>query len=441
MPSKLSKWLSAYKPSSRESMDELIEWMYSSAKLVDDIEETFEKLVSTSVISDVCQRLFAFYKSGLPPLQNFVILLLPSLLHTYLCHSYEDNTSVFQVKKSVSSQTESSQSSLLTSLSLLESCLLSICNCYLAKSGPIKGEFECFGSDINNFRLPSLTTPSVFHNPVRLASLSKRPRIPTSSSLLMILLNCCDLILFKLDNLDKCSPNSSSGNRPIEFIRSSVLDSILEINNRAAHHCFPSCLLVCQSLLHYRGIYYGYRDRKPKLTDALTRDIENIPGSRSGLGITAGGAGQGAAAAAPPPLPLITINSVEDKTSHPEYAIRPKLSISTTATEVFTSASFKPEAVSEDIPPVVYENPKSNSNNNKFNQSVKQGKLSGMLIDTNIMPNTGNKDNANESHSKKTHINNNNRSKIGADFRTKSSEQRKHHIPEKVVVYTPNTEQ
>uniref|UniRef100_A0AA85JWF0 Uncharacterized protein n=1 Tax=Trichobilharzia regenti TaxID=157069 RepID=A0AA85JWF0_TRIRE len=339
MPSKLSKWLSAYKPSSRESMDELIEWMYSSAKLVDDIEETFEKLVSTSVISDVCQRLFAFYKSGLPPLQNFVILLLPSLLHTYLCHSYEDNTSVFQVKKSVSSQTESSQSSLLTSLSLLESCLLSICNCYLAKSGPIKGEFECFGSDINNFRLPSLTTPSVFHNPVsiretiertdanvkcendnqsqpfrlsaiicliqnylemlstldlqnsvvsvlafhslsrfsklssRLASLSKRPRIPTSSSLLMILLNCCDLILFKLDNLDKCSPNSSSGNRPIEFIRSSVLDSILEINNRAAHHCFPSCLLVCQSLLHYRGIYYGYRDRKPKLTDALTRDI------------------------------------------------------------------------------------------------------------------------------------------------------------------------
>ncbi|CAH8839262.1 unnamed protein product, partial [Trichobilharzia szidati] len=467
MPSKLSKWLSSYKPSSRESMDELIEWMYSSAKLVDDIEETFEKLVSTSVISDVCQRLFAFYKSGLPPLQNFVILLLPSLLHTYLCHSYEDNTSVFQAKKSVSSQTESSQSSLLMSLSLLESCLLSICNCYIAKNGPIKGEFECFGSDINNFRLPSLNTPSVFHNPVsiretiertdanvkcendnqspfrlsaiicliqnylemlstldlqnpvvsvlafhslsrfskfssRLASLSKRPRIPTSSSLLMILLNCSDLILFKLDNLDKCSTtttstttsssNSSSGNRPIEFIRSSVLDSIIEINNRAAHHCFASCLLVCQSLLHYRGIYYGYRDRKPKITDALlTHDIENIPGCRSAVSVS----GQGA--------PLITINAVEDKTSHPEYTVRPKLSSSTT-TEVFTSASFKPKAVSEDIPPV------------NESQLRKNEKMTGLLIDTNIT-NAGNtisnNDNLNESHSKKTNNNSNNKSKIG----------------------------
>ncbi|CAH8499342.1 unnamed protein product [Heterobilharzia americana] len=474
MPSKLSKWLASYKPSSRESMDELIEWMYSSAKLVDDIEEAFEKLVSTS----------------LPALQNFVILLLPSLLHAYLCHSYEDSSSVFQVKKSTSNQADSSQSSFLNSLSLLESCLLSICNCYISRNGPLKGEFEYSGSDISNFRLPSLTTPSVFHDPIpiretieridaniksenenysplrvsatiyliqnyietlsvldlqntvisvlvfhslsrfskfssRIVSLSKRPRIPTSSSLLMVLLNCSDLILFKLDCLDKCSDNND---RPTEFIRSSIIESIIEISNRAAHHCFASCLLVCQSLLHYRRIYYGYRDRKPQVTsDVATRDVENVSVSQNGLDVS----GQ--------VTPVTAVHFVDDSTANPEYATRSKLSTATT--EVFTSASFKLEAVSEDITPIS-EKPQTHKSDKLYKQENVSGlhtdicnSGSSSVVKTDTSNNCNNNNNNNKDNSRRS-----NRAKLGVGFRIKPSDHRKHHTIEKVV-YTPEKEQ
>ncbi|KAK4469875.1 hypothetical protein MN116_007383 [Schistosoma mekongi] len=478
MPSKLSKWLSAYKPSSRESMDELIAWMYSSNKLVDDVEETFEKLISSNIISDVCQRLFVFYKSGLPALQNFVVLLLPSLLHSYLCHSYEDNSSSSQAKKIVSNMPDSSQSFLI-SLSLLESCLLGICNYYLLKTGPLKNGSEGSGSDIINFRLPSLTTPSVYHNPVsmketierseanvktesenlnhlrvpaiicliqnyieilstldlqnpvmsvlifhslsrfsnfshRVASISKRPRIPASSGLLMILLNCSDLILFKLDCFDRCSGSRS---RRTELIRSSVLDSILEINNRAAHHCFSSCLLVCQSLLHYRSIYYGYCDPKTKIEDRSTRDAEDISACRNKL------------SSPTQVVPVVCVNSVADKTSHPEYTSRPKLSAANT--EVFTSASFRPEVLSEDITPVK-ENSTSKSDHLLKSEKIIESSMGGNS--GSVKNNDMDKNNSCEVYEKKY-----NKSKIGVDFRTKPHDLRKH-IPEKVI-YTPDKQQ
>ncbi|CAH8481092.1 unnamed protein product [Schistosoma turkestanicum] len=476
MPSKISKWLSAYKPSSREAMDEFITWMYSSNKLVDDIEETFEKLISSNIISDVCQRLFLFYKSGLPALQNFVVLLLPSLLHSYLCHSYEDNTSSSQTKKIVPNISDSSQSSFSTSLSLLESCLLSICNYYLVKAGPLNNELEGFGNDINNFRLPSLTTPSVFHNPVsiketierndanvktesenlnplrisaiiclirnyieilstldlqnpiisvllfhslsrfsklsdRVVSISKRPRIPTSSSLLMILLNCSDLILFKLDCFDKCS---ESNNQLTDSIRSSVLNSIIEISNRAAHHCFSSCLLVCQSLLHYRSIYYGYCDRKTRIEDTSIRDIDNTPTSRIGLSNSSQS------------VPMISINSADNKTPRKEYTPRPKLS--STNTEVFTSASFKPEIVSEDINPVG-----ENVRSSKSDKMTDDHPIKNMNNAASTNNNINNKKNSTELHERK-----HNKSKIGVDFRIKSNDHRKHTTMEKII-YTPTS--
>ncbi|CAH8509287.1 unnamed protein product [Schistosoma rodhaini] len=461
MPSRISKWLSSYKPSSREAMDEFITWMYSSNKLVDDIEETFEKLISSNTISDVCQRLFVFYKSGLPALQNFVVLLLPSLLHSYLCHSYEDNSSSSQTRKIVPNISDSSQSSFLASLSLLESYLLSICNYYLVKADPLKSKSEGFISDINNFRLPSLTTPSVFHNPVsiketierndanvktesenlnplrvsaiiclvqnyieilstidlqnpimsllvfhslsrfskfsdRVVSISKRPRIPTSSGLLMVLLDCSDLILFKLDCFDKYS---GSNNRLTDSIRSSILDNIIEISNRATHHCFSSCLLVCQSLLHYRSIYYNYCDQKPRMEDGYIRDIENSPTSRNGLTNSAH------------IPPMISINSPEDKTPRTEYTPRPKLS--STNAEVFTSASFKPEIVSEDITPV-----------SENSRSSRPDKMTGPAEDVNNGASAS--DNINKKHSSELHERKHNKLKIGVDFRIKPNDHRKH---------------
>lgn len=312
MPSKLSRWLSGYKPSNPEFLEDFVSWMYSNARLIDDIEEALEKLTSNTV-SDICQRLFVFYKSGESDLQRFTIILLPSLIYFYLYHSYKDNW-LFQNRKVGPNFNDVSQNSMFSSLGLLESCLVGICSHYLLTVSS-KTDSESL-MDFRNICLPSLNSPSVYHDPVslkdcidqndvnlkdqnelsfnqriptvicliqnyldmlyvtdfvyplnkcilyrslsrfsklcnRICNLSQRPRIPVSANLLTVLINCCDLILFKLDLL--CSRFVDDFSiKLIQTICKTILFNLEQINERSTYHCFSSCMLLCNSLLHYR---------------------------------------------------------------------------------------------------------------------------------------------------------------------------------------------
>lgn len=382
MPSKISKWLSYYKP---ESVDEMIAWMFSSVKLIEDIEETLEKLSPINLVSDVCQRFFVFYKSGMPTLRQFVIFFLPTLLRTYLVHSYEDSTSLMTRKLS-SYPTDTS--SFISGVTLLESCLVGICSQYLLLlPQTVPDVFK----DYKGFRLPSLGTPSVFHDPVshkelvdrsgssdghidlnpripaviyllqnyfdtlstvdifnpstkllcihsltqfcrlccRITSLSIRPRIPTSPSLLTTLLNGTDLFLYKLDCMDKCSGDQQ---HTIDLIRSALVDNIFQINKRASHHCFSSCLLLCQSMLHYRTVQYEYHGPTSKRNnnDVSAVSLDDIP-----------------IPSLDPSHRTMDRSTLDDPLLSSEHVRSPY-----STNEVITNASFRPEVLSEDIPPV-----------------------------------------------------------------------------------------
>ncbi|KER19607.1 hypothetical protein T265_11664 [Opisthorchis viverrini] len=423
MPSKVTKWLAAFKPSSPEAVEELATWMYSNVKLLEDLEETFEKL-SSSLVSEICQRLYVFYKAKSVSLQRFTIFLLPSLMHAYLSHLGDEDSS--SGRKGSASPPESQQSSIMTNLTSLESCLIGISRHYilinsqnpkLSSSRPEPGT-----------SLPLFTGPSIFHDSLpnsespssdndtfpsftvplarfsesslayliqdyldtlssvdlldsmstllslhsmtrfcavcdRVASLSRRPRIIAGPGLLSDFLVGLDTILYKLDDLDR---RTDSVRRTSLTIRTAVWDAIKQIEKRAAFNCLSAPLLICRAILHGRGAQYGPRA---------------VPGMRLGAGssafvdigvLLASADDRGALNG---PVASANLDHSRPLRPHPS-----------TGLEVITNASFRPESLPEDIP-ISNHPPKQKSSADPDQNTNASTKKSRAEVSTNGKPN------------------------------------------------------
>ncbi|CAH8614721.1 unnamed protein product [Dicrocoelium dendriticum] len=386
MPSKITKWLTAFKPSSPEAVEELISWMYTNVKLLEDIEEILDKL-SSSLIGDICQRLLVFYTSKSLPLQRFSIFLFPCLIHAYLSHFAEEDTPSSGTRRASTGTTDVQQNTILLNLASVESCLLEIGR-HFATIHPESTKPACLRSD-PNFRVPSLAEPSVFHDAVptaesyvddagvfppscvpvpsnripavvilirdyldcilsidlvdarygllalhsmtrfcklcdRIVSLSKRPRIAASTSLLIDLLFGLDVVLYKLDDVDQ---RADSIRETTLVIRGAVLAAVKGIEKRSVYDCASAALLVCRAILHSRSAQYG-----PRMVPGL--QVTTVSSS---------------AANAPEDSSQKAADDEEEEYKNPEVtrAVRPPPS---TGVEVITNASFRPETLPEDIP-------------------------------------------------------------------------------------------
>ncbi|KAF7234288.1 hypothetical protein EG68_10832 [Paragonimus skrjabini miyazakii] len=437
MPSKVTKWLAAYKPSSSDAIDELASWMYTHVKLLEEIEEVLEKLSST-LIPEVCQRLHAFYKAKSHSLRRFAIFLLPSLLYTYLSHFCEDDATLL-LKKTTSNPGDVQQNAIITNLASLESCLIGMSR-HFELFNPHHPQYP---NSAAYFCLPTLSESSIFNDPVpkpesktdsgdgvfptlmlpanynripaithlirdyldtltsidlldtlytflslhsmtrfcklcdRVASLSKRPRIPACPSLLSDLLVGLDIILYKLDDLDK---RTETVRRTSLIIRSSVWSAVKEIEKRAAYNCLSGPLLVCRAILHSRAAGYGPRA---------------VPGARIG-----GGSGAfvdiGSLLISAEDHTTVPNGTENSKSTDVVRGIRPHHSV---GPEVITNASFRPETLPEDIPISGQQTPGHGHNANasgKNSRSDKSASDSGRLFaaDSRTRANSHRKDQA-----------------------------------------------
>ncbi|TPP63709.1 hypothetical protein FGIG_05695 [Fasciola gigantica] len=409
MPSKITKWMAAYKPSSNEATEELISWMYSSVKLLEDMEDLFEKMTS-STISEVCQRFVLFYRSSSVALRQFVVFLLPSLVHAYLSNLCDEDA--LQARKTNAINTENLQNAGVTNLTSLETCLLQICRYYISRSS--SSYHSASKSDLRA-RLPNLGEPSIYHDgytatehatdendifPMqlfslnefnrvlvishlmrnylealaqvdlldqnksllalhsvakycrlceRVASVSKHPRLPSSSSVLCDFLVGLDMILYRLDEIDN---RTDKVRRTTLTLRTNVWSAIGEIEKRATYNCFSAPLLLAEAALHSRRAQYGAR-------------------------------AVAAFSAATSSTPCVDINSLiaiaDDQSALPvgqmpdisksSEILRMMRSHHSSGVEVITNASFRPELVPEDIT-ISEQQQKTSSKDQNTNTSV-----------------------------------------------------------------------
>ncbi|CAL8098804.1 unnamed protein product [Calicophoron daubneyi] len=385
MPSRITRWINAYKPSSPDSMKEMVEWMYSSIKLLEDIEELLHKLSSPSV-ADLCQRLYTFYQSNSPPLTQFVILLLPSLLSAYVNHLFEAASP--QSRKVSTGIIDSSQSTTLSNFAFLESSLIGIARQFVAndpsavrlaypKAGsgllfPPLRESSIFHDSVNQVdvrvedmdsstlslpcnpdRIPAITqlvrlyvdtlsgadlldslaSLLILHSTSqfcklcnRVVSLSSRPRIPVTTGLLLNFLTGLDVILYKLDEVDK---RTDTIRRTTTTVRQGVWRTLNEAHRRAIHSCYSGPLLLSNSILHSRHVQYGSRTVAGlKISEAPSscRSIESVIASAENQSLSE-----------PTEIPQ-AIDLFHCSRSH------------SSTVEVIKNASFRPEVLPEDIP-------------------------------------------------------------------------------------------
>ncbi|KAA0191094.1 hypothetical protein FBUS_07558 [Fasciolopsis buskii] len=389
MPSKVTKWLSAYKPTSSEANDELTSWMYASVKLLEDMEDLFEKM-TCSTVGEVCQRFVLFYRSSSRSLRQFVIFFLPSLVHSYLSHLCDEDA--LQTRKPNSAGTDNPQNTEVTNLTSLETCLLQICRYYLSHSS--SSQNSASKSDLR-LRLPNLSEPSIYHDgytatehstdendvfPMqlfslnvfnrvlvishlmrnyletltevdlldpdksllalhsvakycrlceRVASVSKHPRLPSSSSVLCDFLVGLDMILYRLDEIDD---RTDKVRRTTLTLRTNVWSAVGEIEKRATYNCFSAPLLLAEAALHSRRAQYGSRAVAGfNITTSSTPcvDINSLIATADDQN-------------APP------ANQISDPTRSAEI-LRIMRSHHSSGVEVITNASFRPELIPEDI--------------------------------------------------------------------------------------------
>ncbi|VDP94633.1 unnamed protein product [Echinostoma caproni] len=390
MPSKVARWLAAYKPASSEAMEDLTGWMYASVKLLEDMEEMFEKM-SSSMIGEVCQRFVLFYRSVSVSLRQFVVFLLPSLIHAYLSHLCDEDA--LQTRKANATTTDNPQNPGITNLTALENCLLQICRHFLSHSS--SSHLPVSSKSDPRLRLPTLSESSIYHDGIstndhptdendifpmqlfslnvfnrvlvitqllrnyletlsqvdlldpnksllalhsvakycrlceRVASVNKHPRLPSSSSVLCDFLVGLDMILYRLDEIDN---RTDKIRRTTLTLRTNVWSAISEIEKRATYNCFSTPLLLAEAALHSRRAQYG-----PRAIGGFNISTSNTPCvDINSLIATADD------------QETLQSNQLPD-TSKPGDMLRSMRSHHSSGVEVITNASFRPELVPEDI--------------------------------------------------------------------------------------------